>query len=45
MQTTNSDEVLKITKSLRNDCSTGCDNIPIFLIKPVAEYISLTNKY
>ena len=40
LQTTNSGEVLKIIKSLRNDCSIGHDNIPIFLIKPVAEYIS-----
>ena len=38
-QTTNSDEVLKIIKSLRNDFSAGY-NITIFLIKPVAEYIS-----
>lgn len=36
---TNSDEGLKIIKSLRNDCSTGYDYIPIFLIIPVAEYI------
>ena len=27
LQTTNSDEVLKIIKSSRNDCSTGYDNI------------------
>ena len=40
LQTTNYDEVLKIIKSLRNDCSTRYDNIPIFLIKPVAEYHS-----
>ena len=39
LQTANSNEVLKIIKSLRNDCSTGYDNIPIFLIKSVAEYI------
>ena len=39
LQTTNSDEGLKIIKSLRNDCSTGYDYIPIFLIKPVAECI------
>ena len=41
LQTTNSDGVLKIIKSLCNDCSTEYDNIPIFLVKPVAEYISL----
>ena len=35
-----SDEVLKIIKSLRSDFSTAYDNIPIFLIKPVVEYIS-----
>ena len=40
LQTTNSDEVIKIMKSLRNDFSTGYDDIPIFLIKPVAEYIA-----
>ena len=40
LQTTNFDQVLKIIKSLRNDYSTGYDNIPIFLIKPVPEYIS-----
>ena len=33
LHTTNSDEVLKIIKSLRNNCSTGYDDIPIFLIK------------
>ena len=40
LQTTNSDEVLKIIKSLRNDCSTGYYNSLIFLIKSYAEYIS-----
>ena len=40
LQTTNSIEVLKIKKSLSNDCATGYDNLPIFLIKPVAEYIA-----
>ena len=40
LQKTNSNEVLKTIKSLCNDCSTWYDNIPIFLIKPVAEYVS-----
>ena len=33
-------DVLKSLKSLRNDCSTGCDNIPVSFIKPIAEYIA-----
>ena len=41
LKATNSDKALTIIKSLRNDFSTGYGNIPIFLIKPVAEYISL----
>ena len=49
LQTTNSDEVLKIIESLRNDCLVGYDNIPMFLIKLVDEYIfqrlSSTIKY
>ena len=32
------DEVLKCLKLLRNDCSTGYDNMQVSLIKPVAEY-------
>ena len=32
-------DVLNSLKSLRNDCSTGCDNIPVSFIKPIAEYI------
>ena len=29
----------KCIKTLRNDCSTGYDNIPVSFIKPVAEYL------
>ena len=40
LQPASTDEVRKIIKGLLNDCSTVYDNIPIFLIKPVAGYIS-----
>ena len=30
------DQVLKELKSIRNDCSSGYDNLPISLIKPIA---------
>ena len=33
-------DVLKSFKSLRNNCSTRYDNIPVSFIKPVAEYIA-----
>ena len=33
-------DVLKSFKSLRNDCSTGYDNIPVSFIKPIAKYIT-----
>ena len=33
-------DVLKSLESLRNDCSTGYDNITVFFIKPIAEYIA-----
>ena len=33
-------DVLKSLKSLRNDCSTGYNNIPVSFIKPIAEYIA-----
>ena len=33
-------DVIKSLKSLRNDCSTGYDNIPVSFIKPIAEYIA-----
>ena len=39
-QTTNSNEALQIIKILRSDCSTVYENILIFLIKPISEYIS-----
>ena len=32
-------EVEKIIKGLKNDCSSGFDNIPIRFIKPVSQYI------
>ena len=35
-------DVLKEIKSLRLDCSSGYDNIPIILIRPVAESIAST---
>ena len=38
LQQTNADEVVKAVKRLRNDCSTRYDNIPLFFMKPVAEY-------
>ena len=31
-------DVLKSLKSLRSDCSTGYDNIPVSFINPVAKY-------
>ena len=30
------DQILKELKSIRNDCSSGYDNLPILLIKPIA---------
>ena len=51
LQTTNSDEVLKIIKSLRNDCLAGYDSFLIFLIKLVVhtsyhfQSLSSTTKY
>ena len=38
-------EVSKCTKTLRNDCSTGYNNIPVSFIKPVAEYLESPLKY
>ena len=32
-------DIVKSLKSLRNDCSTGYDNIQVSFIKPIAEYI------
>ena len=34
-------EVVKQIKSLRNDCSTGFDNIPAKFIKPVADILAI----
>ena len=33
-------DVLQEIKALRNDCSTGNDDIPVWLIKPIAEVIT-----
>ena len=38
-------DILKSLKSLRSECSTGYDNIPISFIKPVAEYIASPLKF
>ena len=35
-------DLIKTLKSLRNDCSTGYEKIPVSLIKPIAEYIAST---
>ena len=37
---TNYDEVYKIITNLKNDCSSGHDNIPVLYLKPVTEYIT-----
>ena len=34
------EEVLKELKSLRNDCSSGYDNLPASLIKPIADHLA-----
>ena len=36
----NDNEVYKIITNLKNDCSSGHDNIPVRYLKPVAEYIT-----
>ena len=41
----NADDVLKTFKSLRNDCSTGYDNMPVSLMKPIAGYIASSLAY
>ena len=45
LQPTDYHTILKQIKSLKNDCSTGYDTIPVRFIKPVAEYLAspLTN--
>ena len=40
IQYTTYTEVKNITSELRNDCSSGFDNIPIKFLKPVAEEIA-----
>ena len=35
-------DILKSPESLRNDYSTGYDNIPVSFMKPIVEYNSLT---
>jgi len=37
---TNYTEVVKLIRELRNDCSSGYDNIPVKFVKPVAEEIN-----
>ena len=37
---TNYNEVYKIITNLKNDCSSGRDNITVRYLKPVAEYIT-----
>ena len=39
LRAVNPEEVNKCIKTLRNDCSTGYDNIPVSFIKPVAKYL------
>ena len=38
-QTVSCDDVEQCLRLLRNDCSTGHDNIPAMFIKPVVEYL------
>ena len=40
IQHTTYQEVQKILTSLRNDCSSGFDQIPVKFIKPITEYIT-----
>ena len=40
MNQTTYEEVNKIVRSLRNDCSSGHDNIPVKFLKPVHDYIT-----
>ena len=37
---TSYEEVCKIIQNLKNDCSTGQDNIPVRFIKPVSDFIT-----
>ena len=40
LKTVTYQQVLNEINSIRNDCSTGCDNLPINLFKPLAETIA-----
>ena len=40
LKTVTYQQVLNEINSIRNDCSTGCDNLPINLLKPLAETIA-----
>ena len=40
LQHRKTDEAIKVTKSPKNDQSTGYDNISLCFMKPVAEYIT-----
>ena len=40
LRTASYKEILQEVKSIRNDCSTGNDNIPVSLVKLVAENIA-----
>ena len=42
LQHTNASEVIKAIESMKSDCFTGYDNIPVSVMKPVAEYITST---
>ena len=40
LKTVTYQQVLNEINSIRNDCSSGCDNLPINLLKPLAETIA-----
>ena len=40
LRTASYKETLQEVKSIRNDCSTGSDNIPVSLVKLIAENIT-----
>ena len=39
IQHTNYDQIKKIILGLKNDCSSGYDNIPVRFIKPVSDHL------
>ena len=39
IQLTNYDQIKKIILGLKNDCSSGYDNIPVRFIKPVSDHL------